>query len=1077
MFFVRQCLSFVLLAAPCYVAHAEPWDPASPSYSGNAGSTFYVSKLGDNSDGQSWQTAFHTIQAALSQIPDAKGGHRVIVRPDTYMEANLYVPHPGAAGSYNLLIGDTDGSLGSGTSGRIVIDSGDAAKGFKSYDWWSTIRATAQGWSEEHKDPTFSAIVWDRWILRNLYATGADAGLFWDCTNRIEPFTIIVEDCVSIGRAFGGGVASCLSRPDEPITFRRCKLWSLDEWGDTAGLYIRVENESMPERADVLVEDCTMVSPQCAMKGGNYGFHTYMRIKALRSRFIALNFSQPAGTPTDGVIQSVQNGKYLHVDLEDSTLMGYKIFGVKVDKDSATAIGYSTRGSVNAYVQWTQDVPEKMNRLSHWPVEVFDEVALPAVKTAGANANGSELVMRDMCEVSPIIWKGRLCLFVCHRPASGGTPDQFSLAIVDAETKEELARFAKGYGLASAHVEGDRVIVSASRFFENDWHDVTVFTSTDLKTWTQDVAIVQEPNENLFNSSICKSPEGYIMAYESNIPTWPAFTTKFAKSQDLKNWEKLPDAVFGTDRYTACPTIRYHDGYYYVFYLEHRSPRWYFQTYVTRSRDLKSWYRSSKNPVVSPVEIDDGINASDPDLVEFDGKTYLYYAVGDQRTWMNIKRVAYPGTEADFLKQWYSDEGIRDAGDMEGYRARMEATAKTARQEWFRAAKFGMFVHWGPFAVQSSDPNVPYDYFDLKQDVAARADYVKYANQFSPRSFDARAWMQLAREAGMKYAVLTAKHHDGYALFNSALSEYDSVDAAPKADYVKAFVEAARESGLKTGLYYSFLDWYEPSYGANLPGYVENFMFGQIRELCTNYGAIDAMWFDGEWDHPSATWRAPELVSMIRQLQPTALINDRLGLGERGVTKLSDFYTREQPSEMRVTMGFEREKPYPWEACMTIGDYWQFSIKDTQLKSSDELIETLVDVVSRGGNLLLNVGPTPDGQIPESSAARLKEIGAWLASNGEGIYDTAPSPFAELPKGKSTVKGNLLFIHLKKSERGVVQLPGLQNTIQKAWILASKSELQFDNAAKSVEVPDTAADSPITTIVIELDAPPLVQRR
>ncbi len=192
------------------------------------------------------------------------------------MEANLYVPQSGAEGSYNLLIGDTDGRHGSGTQGRVVIDSGDAAKGFKSYDWWGTIRATSQGWSPEHKAPTFSSIVWDRWIVRNFYVTGGDAGLFWDCTNRVEPFTIVVEDCVSIGRAFGGGVANSLSRHDEPITFRRCKLWSLDEWGDTAGLYIRIENAAMPGCPDVVVEDCTMVSPQCAMKGGNYGFHTYM---------------------------------------------------------------------------------------------------------------------------------------------------------------------------------------------------------------------------------------------------------------------------------------------------------------------------------------------------------------------------------------------------------------------------------------------------------------------------------------------------------------------------------------------------------------------------------------------------------------------------------------------------------------------------------------------------------------------------------------------------------------------------------------------------------------------------------
>ena len=204
-----------------------------PDYSGRKGKTLYVSKLGDNSDGSSWQKAFRTIQAALLAVPDDKGGHRIIVRPDTYVEANLYTAHKGAAGAYNLLIGDSDGSLGSGATGRIVIDSGDPQKGFKSYDWWSTIRATTKGWSPEHTAPTFSSICWDRWILRNLYATGGDAGLFWDLTDKSgEGFTVIVEDCVGIGRAFGGGFGYPVVRQKEPSVFRRCYLMSLDWWGD-----------------------------------------------------------------------------------------------------------------------------------------------------------------------------------------------------------------------------------------------------------------------------------------------------------------------------------------------------------------------------------------------------------------------------------------------------------------------------------------------------------------------------------------------------------------------------------------------------------------------------------------------------------------------------------------------------------------------------------------------------------------------------------------------------------------------------------------------------------------------------
>jgi alpha-L-fucosidase len=255
---------------------------------------------------------------------------------------------------------------------------------------------------------------------------------------------------------------------------------------------------------------------------------------------------------------------------------------------------------------------------------------------------------------------------------------------------------------------------------------------------------------------------------------------------------------------------------------------------------------------------------------------------------------------------------------------------------------------------------------------------------------------------------------------------------------------------------------------------VDEFMFPQVRELCTQYGPLDCIWFDGEWDHPAAAWKAPELVQTIRQLQPAALVNDRLGLGERGVTRLCDFYTREQPSEVNVPMGFEREQSYPWEACMTIGNYWQYSIKDTQFKSTAELIRILVDVVSRGGNLLLNVGPTPDGEIPQPLVERMQGIGAWLAVNGEGVYGTTASPFKTLPAGKCTTKGNRLYIHLDQRPDTPVQLPGLQNVIQKAWFLNGRTELVLDNTRKTIALPDVLPDDAVTTIVVELDAPPVV---
>ncbi|MCC6443512.1 MAG: hypothetical protein IT210_08650 [Armatimonadetes bacterium] len=626
--------------------------------------TLYVSKLGDNSDGSSWTKAFHTVQTALSAIPDGRGGYRIIVRPDTYFEDNLASAHRGAKRAYNELIGDFDGSLGSGRKGWVIIDSGDPGQqGFKSYDWWGTTKAYSKGWSAEHTDPTFSAIVWDRWRLSRLYVTGGDGGFMFDCTDRVEPFSVVVEDCVSIGRAFGGGAASCLSRYEEPITFRRCWLYALDWWGDTGAAYIRVENKAMPEKPDAVFEDCVMVSPQCALKGGNFGFATYMRVRLNRCRLVVLNFSQPQGTPTDGIIQSVEHGKYLRVDLEDTTLMGYKVFGVRVNKESAGDLGYSAKGDVKAYVQYQQTVPAGIHRMPHWPADIFQEIAPPKAPENPPVLANREIVHGDMCEISPFTWEGRLCHMECVRPGSGGKTEDYYLLLKDAETGKVMARLATGYGLASILIHNGEVFVFASRWENGGWYDVTLFRSRDLKEWQSKVAIRGE-NEMLFNSTVCKGPKGFVMAYESNDPAYPAFTTKFARSKDLENWEKLPESTFGTNRYTACPCIRYAGGYYYVMYAEHRAPRHFYETYITRSKDLRHWELSSANPVLRAEGVDEGINNSDPEIVEFEGKTYLYFAVGDQLTWMKLKRAVYPGPMKRFFADYFKTPAIPDYGSM-----------------------------------------------------------------------------------------------------------------------------------------------------------------------------------------------------------------------------------------------------------------------------------------------------------------------------------------------------------------------------------------------------------------------------
>ena len=356
--------------------NAAIWDPTASDFSGHKGKTIYVSKLGDNSDGGSWAKAFHTIQGALSAVPDILGGHRIVVRPDRYVEANLAPAHKGAAGSYNALIGDFDGSLGSGAKGWVLVDSGDKEKGFKSWDWWGPIRATDKNWPTGNNGETFSSIVCDRWIFRSLYTAGGDAGLFWDLTDKSgEGFTVIVEDCVGTGRAFGGGVCYPTVRPSEPTLFRHCYFLALDYVGDTAAVLLGGWEKTMPESAHAIFEDCTMVHPDNAV-ALSYASHC-ARAKFINCRMIVLNFTQPEmGGKSTGILctQGHSPTGQLHLDLEDCIMAGYSVF---TPGEDAKAVSCSTKGRIQAYVQFKQTMPEGFQRLGLWPSDLFSQMAPP----------------------------------------------------------------------------------------------------------------------------------------------------------------------------------------------------------------------------------------------------------------------------------------------------------------------------------------------------------------------------------------------------------------------------------------------------------------------------------------------------------------------------------------------------------------------------------------------------------------------------------------------------------------------------------------------------------------------------
>jgi hypothetical protein len=369
----RSCLVMLFLLTSSYgplsTTHGASWDPAAADYSGHIGTTIYVSKLGNNSDGSSWQNAYTTIQGALSASPsDGLGGCKIIVRPDTYMEAMLDTSCKGAQGSYNLLLGDTDGRYGSGAKGRVVIDS-SAPQGLKSQDWWGTLNCGHQ----------VSMLNWDRWIFRNLYTTGAEGGIGFDLTYQAgAPFTMVLDNCVGIGRFSGTMAGAYVGRKDEPVTYRNCYFADLDWWGDAAGAYVRAEHTSMPDYPDAVFQNCTLIGPDNAFQSGYLYFDKYTRVRFEDSRLISLNFSQPNGTPGTGIIYSGTDGKYLQVDLDDCTMMGYKVFGADTNSN---ALSYATEGRVAAYVQFQQSLPAGIESLTSFPVDLLQYLSPPLPDT------------------------------------------------------------------------------------------------------------------------------------------------------------------------------------------------------------------------------------------------------------------------------------------------------------------------------------------------------------------------------------------------------------------------------------------------------------------------------------------------------------------------------------------------------------------------------------------------------------------------------------------------------------------------------------------------------------------------
>lgn len=379
---------------------------------------------------------------------------------------------------------------------------------------------------------------------------------------------------------------------------------------------------------------------------------------------------------------------------------------------------------------------------------------------------------------------------------------------------------------------------------------------------------------------------------------------------------------------------------------------------------------------------------------------------------------------------------------------------------WFDTARFGMFVHWGhssqagielswplvgaPFALPLAG-NVPVD------------EYHATAATFDPQRWDAPDLARKARAAGMQYAVFTSKHHDGYSMYVTKHSQHSVEHSPAHRDILREFLDAMRAEGLRVGVYYSLIDWWHEDYPRFLESdkpYVfgrprqpgpeawsrfTDFMFAQVRELLTDYGQIDVIWFDGAWERTVQQWRAPQLAAMIRELQPDILINDRLpGCGDYDTPEQ---FVPAQPPARR------------WETCMTLNESWAYNTRDTRWKSSRKLIHTLCEVASRGGNLLLNVGPRGDGTLQPEADERLAAIAGWMSRNGESIIGTTPGLAPWQWYGPSTKRGNAVYLHALMRPYEAVTVRGVRvKRLRSARALSTGEELRFTTRTSLVDM-------------------------
>ena len=400
-----------------------------------------------------------------------------------------------------------------------------------------------------------------------------------------------------------------------------------------------------------------------------------------------------------------------------------------------------------------------------------------------------------------------------------------------------------------------------------------------------------------------------------------------------------------------------------------------------------------------------------------------------------------------------------------------------AAREWYQDAKYGMFIHWGISSVLQDGEWV------MNNRGITAAEYESLAPLFDPKRFDARAWVATAKAAGMRYITLITKHHDGIALWNSRVSDWTVPKRTPFGrDVVRELADECARQGIKLFLYYSQLDWHHPDYfprgqtggTAGRPASGDwyrylDYMDAQLTELLTNYGPIGGIWFDGVWDRPTADWRLERSYALIHRLQPAALV---IPNNHEAPRPGEDIQTFEKDLPGANTAGFNTTVigALPLEMSQTTNESWGFRLHDRAWKAPSRLIKELASAAGYGSNYLLNVGPRPDGTIPDSARANLAAVGRWLAVNGASVYGTRGGPLTPRPWGVTTQKGDTVYVHLLEGTDRVVALPALARRAQRAYLLDGGAAVTVTQAndAITLTLPHRDTASPDQVVVLGL---------